>query len=237
MLTSTLCVLYKLQQRAPKRLQQVNNVPLSVLLGEENWYWWSCMHEHSRNVPWHKIDKSRKTSWSRKNSSGLLNNNTTPVLLPAGPFNLAQTVARDQKLEMSQRDDFPHRRNFVELWWEKRMTHIFHCMQFWWRKCRVFAVSKYISGLEFMTFLSPTVQHNMLWELCWFHLHLKKKFTIHHVSHRFTTITTALSLQWHRHKLHCLRLTVNGKQCNGLLLTVVGLVHFSRYKHEVEAPP
>lgn len=119
MLTSTLCVLYKLQW-APKRLQQVNNVPLSVLLGEENWCWWSCMYDYSRNVPWHKIDKSRKTAWSRKNSSGLLINNTTPVLLPAGPFNLAQTVARDQKLEMSQRDDFPHRRNFVELWWEKK---------------------------------------------------------------------------------------------------------------------
>lgn len=79
-----------------------------------------------------------------------------------------------------------------------------------------------------------TVQHNLLWELCWSHLHLKKKFTIHHVSHRFKL---ALSLQWHRHKLHCLRLTVNGKQYNVLLLTVVGTVHLSRYKHGVEATP
>lgn len=86
MLTSTLCVLYKLLQRAPKRLQQVNNVPLSVLLGEENWHWWSCMHDPSRNVPWHKIDKSRKTAWSRKNSSGLLINNTTPVFAACWAF-------------------------------------------------------------------------------------------------------------------------------------------------------
>lgn len=34
-LTSTLCVLNKLQQQATKRLQQVNNLPLSVVLGEE----------------------------------------------------------------------------------------------------------------------------------------------------------------------------------------------------------
>lgn len=84
---------------------------------------------------------------------------------------------------------------------------------------------------------SPTVEHNMLWELCWFRLHLKKKFTIHLVSHGFTTVTTALSLQWQGHELHCLRLTVNGEPYNVLLLSVVGIVDFSRYKHEVEATP
>lgn len=78
------------------------------------------MHDHSRNVPQHKIDKSQKTTWSQKNSSGLLIYNTSLVLLPGGPFNLAQTAARDQKLEMSQRDDFPYRRNFLELWLENK---------------------------------------------------------------------------------------------------------------------
>lgn len=100
----------------------------------------------------------------------------------------------------------------------KKMIHIFHYVKFSWQKCRGFAISKYILGyilgLEFMTSSSPTVQHNMLWELCWFHLHFKKKLTIHHVSQRFTTITTALSLQRHRHKLHCLSLTMNGEKHN-----------------------